>query len=41
MLDGGDLRKVYLEGNKQAYVWHCKYNVSVSPQAKVIVICLT
>jgi hypothetical protein len=41
MLDGGDLRKVYLKGNKQAYVWHRKYDVIVSPQAKVIVICPT
>jgi hypothetical protein len=38
MLDGSNLRKVYLKGNKQAYVWHRRYNVIVSPQAKVIVI---
>ncbi len=41
MLDGGDLRKVYLEGNKQAYVWHCRYDVIVLPQAEVVVICPT
>ncbi len=41
MLDGGDLRKVYCKGNKQAYVWHRRYDVIVLPQAKVVLICPT
>jgi hypothetical protein len=41
MLDGGDLRKVYLKGNKQACVWHHRYDVIILPQAKVVLICPT